>query len=83
MNAKLTISLDKEIIRDAKAYAKLHGVSLSKMIESYFASIVSVESDDARTGITPLVKSLGNLVDLPDDYDYKRSRAEYLSEKYQ
>ena len=32
MNTKLTLNLDKEIICEAKTYAKSHNVSLSKLI---------------------------------------------------
>ena len=39
MNTKLTLNLDKEIIHEAKAYAKNHSVSLSKLIENYLNSL--------------------------------------------
>ena len=39
MNTKLTLNLDKEIINEAKIYAKSHSVSLSKLIENYLNSL--------------------------------------------
>ncbi|MEM6806223.1 MAG: DUF6364 family protein [Bacteroidota bacterium] len=35
MNTKLTLSLNKEVIEQAKKYAKTHNVSLSSLIENY------------------------------------------------
>ena len=53
MNTKLTLSLDKEIIEQAKIYAKGTGRSLSEMVESYFKSLSnpkrkSEDEDDAQ-----------------------------------
>ncbi len=36
METKLTLSLDKEIIEQAKKYAKQQKTSLSNMVENYF-----------------------------------------------
>ncbi|MEM6737672.1 MAG: DUF6364 family protein [Bacteroidota bacterium] len=44
MNTKLILTLEKEIIEIAKAYAKSHTRSLSKLIEDYLRSII--EHDD-------------------------------------
>ncbi|MDR2979889.1 MAG: DUF6364 family protein [Bacteroidales bacterium] len=37
MNTKLTLSLDADIIEDAKSYAKKNSISLSKLIENYLS----------------------------------------------
>lgn len=81
MDKKLTLSLNHKIIEQAKAYAKRNGTSLSKMIESYFQSITDQEPDDGEVQITPLVESLCGVGVLPDDFDYKKSRIEYLESK--
>jgi len=39
MDKKLTLSLDKAIIEDAKNYAKSNNISLSKLIESYLTTL--------------------------------------------
>ena len=36
MKNKLTVTVEKELIPKAKAYAKLHGISLSEIIEDTF-----------------------------------------------
>ncbi len=82
MDKKLTLSLNQQIIERAKQYAKSNNTSLSKMIEAYFESLTNKEDkDDIKT--TPLVKSLSGIIELPDDFDYKESRANYLLKKHQ
>ena len=84
MDKKLTLSLDHNIIEEAKIYAKRNGTSLSKMIESYFQSIVSDhQTEGADIAITPLVESLCGVGQLPEGFDYKKSRAQYLENKTQ
>ncbi len=46
MDTKLTLSLDKSVIEQAKNYAKSNKVSLSKLIESYLASLTSKRNND-------------------------------------
>lgn len=41
MNTKLTLSLDKNVIEDAKRYADDSKTSLSDIVENYFKAIVS------------------------------------------
>lgn len=81
MDTKLTIKLDKDVISRAKRYAQKRKTSLSKMIESYLDSVTKPEPDD-DIEITPLVKSLSGVISLPEDYDYKKDRTEYLIRKY-
>jgi hypothetical protein len=80
MDTKLTIKLDADVITRAKSYAKHRKTSLSKMIESYLDSVT--KPDSRKIEITPLVKSLGGVITLPDDYDYKKDYTDYLTRKY-
>ena len=80
MDTKLTIKLDNDVITRAKRYAQHRRTSLSKMIESFLDSVTKNDPDDI--GITPLVKSLSGVIELPEDFDYKRERADYLNKKY-
>ncbi len=70
MDIKLTLSLDKAVIRQAKAYAKSHKISLSKLIESYLSSLVS-NRKTTDFEITPLVKSLSGVIKMEEDFNYK------------
>ena len=80
MDAKLTIRLNENVIHRAKNYARNYNTSLSKMIESYLNAITKQESKDIE--ITPFVKSLSGIIQLPDNYDYKQEYSEYLINKY-
>ena len=80
MNTKLTLKLDSTVIARAKRYAKKRNTSLSKMIEFYLNSITKEGASDIE--ITPLVKGLSGVIDLPADYDYEQGYSDYLDQKY-
>jgi len=80
MNTKLTLNLNKVVIEQAKTYAKLNKVSLSKLIESYLSTLTSKYKSDIE--ITPLVKSLSGVISLESDTDVKNDYADFLIEKY-
>lgn len=80
MNSKLTLNLDKSVIKRAKGYAKNSGTSLSKLIENYLNALTS--EDDNEKSVTPLVQSLTGII--PEQTD-KKSKADYydhLTKKY-
>lgn len=78
MNTKLTLNLDKEIIQDAKTYAKSHSVSLSKLIENYLNSLTRVSKK--KSTVSPLVESLTGII--PGDYDERNDYRNYIDQKY-
>jgi hypothetical protein len=78
MNTKLTLNLDKEIIEGAKAYAKSHRVSLSKLIENYLNSLTRETKKNST--VSPLVESLTGII--PGDYDEKKDYRNYIDNKY-
>jgi hypothetical protein len=76
MDDKITLNLNKAIVEKATKYAKAQNTSLSKMIESYLASVI--ENEEKENQNTPLVQSLLGVINLEQDYDYKKSYANYL-----
>jgi len=80
MDTKLTIKIDSDVISRAKRYAQLRRTSLSKMVESFLDSVTKNEPDDIE--ITPLVKSLSGVIKLPESFDYKKERTDFLNKKY-
>ena len=80
MDKKLTLSLNQGVIDDAKVYAKSNNISLSKLIESYLTSLT--KNTATAPQITPLVKSLSGVIDIPADFDAKKAYGEVLTEKY-
>lgn len=79
MDTKLTLKLDQNIIEKAKDYAKSHKTSVSRLIENFLQKITS---EDEKDEITPLVKSLSGIIDLPADYDHKKDYSAHLANKY-
>jgi hypothetical protein len=79
LNAKLTLSLDREIIEQAKEFSRSHHKSLSKLIEGYLRQVT--RSDDAVKQVTPLVAKLSGVIDARKMGDHKSDYADYLSDK--
>jgi len=79
MDTKLTLSLDKLVIEQAKNYAKSNKVSLSRLIEAYLASLTT--KYQTETKISPLVKSLSGVISLESE-NLKADYTDYLIEKY-
>jgi hypothetical protein len=80
MDTKLTIRLNENVIERAKIFAQSNNISLSKLIESYLDLLTGKRSE--TTGITPLVKSLTGVIELPENYDYRKEYTDYLNKKY-
>ena len=80
MNAKLTLSLDRDIIEQAKEFSRCHHKSLSKLIEGYLRQVVNRE--EAAKQATPLVARLSGVIDAVKLGDHKSGYADYLAEKY-
>jgi hypothetical protein len=81
MNTKLTLTIEREVIGKAKAYAKQKGRSLSDIVENYLKAITREEGIE-EVEITPLVKSLRGSFKAPTDIDYKKELGKGLSDKY-
>jgi len=79
MDTKLTLKLDNSIIEQAKIYAKKKNTSLSKLIESYLGLLVDPKDTQE---VTPLVKSLSGVVDLPKNFDCQKDYKKHLLNKY-
>ena len=78
MNTKLTLNLDKDVIDEAKTYAKSHRVSLSKLVENYLNSLTM--DSKKKSSVSPLVESLTGII--PTDYDEKKDYRNYIDKKY-
>jgi hypothetical protein len=81
MDAKLTLSINKDVVRKAKVYAKSKRRSLSDLAENYLMLLTKNSSTD-ESEFSPRVKSLLGSISLPKDFDYKKEIAESLSKKY-
>ncbi len=80
MDKKLTLNLDQQVIEKAKRFAKANNISLSKLIENYLQFLVQPRKEDEE--ITPLVKSLSGVIELPEDFDLRDKYSDFLVKKY-
>jgi hypothetical protein len=80
MDTKLTLKLDEDVIEKAKEYAKSKKTSLSDLIENYLQKLTTEKK--GKKHITPLVKSLSGVIELPKDYNDKKDYTDYLTNKY-
>jgi hypothetical protein len=80
MTTKLTLTIDDAVISVAKKYAKSKGKSLSDIVENYLTTLTTKETKQET--ISPRILKLMGTIDLPEDFDYKKSITEGLSKKY-
>lgn len=81
MDTKLTLTLEKDVIAEAKEYAKKKGISLSEMVENYFVMLTRA-SKSGEIELTSTVKSLKGSFNAPDDFDYKSILREQIAKKH-
>ena len=78
--AKLTLSVDEQVVAQAKAFASQHDTSVSKLVENYLASVAT--RDSAGGELPPVLKSLRGSLRPHPDADVRREYREYLLKKY-
>ncbi len=81
MNKKLTLTIDDDVIKQAKKYSKKEGKSLSEMVEN-FLKAASEEKTAKSHQSTPLTRSLRGSFKAPAGFDYKKMLTEELEKKY-
>ncbi len=81
MNTKLTLTIDRSVIQDAKKYAQKNRRSLSDLVENYFKILVNEEPTDQEE-LTPLVRSMKGAFKISRGIDYKKELTSSLSKKY-
>jgi hypothetical protein len=81
MTKKLTLTVEQQIIEQAKSYANKKGRSLSDLIESYLRALVRKEEKEQE--LSPEIKKLMGSVKLPKEFNYKKELTKSLTEKYQ
>jgi hypothetical protein len=82
MNTKLTLTIEKDVIEQAKNYAKENNRSLSDLIENYLKTIIEKERKEAGKKLNPIVESLKGSFKMPEKMDYKKELKNRLEEKY-
>ena len=81
MNTKLTLSINNEIIEQAKVYAKSKDISLSKLIEDFLTLKLQSEQqkiDELGIELEPWLKNISGMVKSDNDHmSYKELRDLY------
>ncbi|TXB57036.1 DUF6364 family protein, partial [Phaeodactylibacter luteus] len=82
MNTKLTLTIEEEVIKTAKEYAKEKGQSISDLVENYFKLITRDRREILPEQLSPRIQRLRGIMTIDDDFDYKEVLTEELSKKY-
>ena len=83
MNTKLTLTIDESVVKQAKAYAKKQGRSLSVIVENYLKDVTKTEEiTDKDNELSPILKRLIGSVNLPNDFDYKTAIYDAINDKH-
>jgi hypothetical protein len=76
MTTKLTLSIEADIVRRAKRYARAHRTSLSRMVEHFLAVVSETPDEPAHS---PGLRRLRGVIKAGDREDYRRHlRGKYL-----
>ena len=81
MTTKLTLTLDRSVIRNTKRYARKNRMSLSKMVEFYFKSITT-DFGPAIDKIPPITSELTGIAELHTDKSNKELLVEALTRRH-
>ncbi len=79
---KLTLSADRELIRQAKELAEEQGTSLSSMFSRFLQAILRERKSKGREPLGPITRKATGLGKLPAGKDYREALTEALMEKY-
>ena len=82
MATKLTLSIDENIVAEAKEYAKESGKSLSKIIEGYLKGLKNKKKTSRQDELPPVLKRLHGCIKTDDTRDYKEIYREAIMDKY-
>ena len=66
------MTLEKDIIDEAKKYADNRGMSLSEIVSNYFKHLTKDEPREKLTELTPRVSRLKGIIEVDRDFDYKK-----------
>ncbi len=85
-DTKLTLSIKKRVVNNAKIYAKKQGRSLSDIVENYLMAISGNEilnEEEIINQVSPRIRALAGIAKkVPADIDEKELITEYLTNKY-
>ena len=78
-STKLTLTINRDVIEQAKAYASRNRRSISSLVESYLAFLAAGQRQPVPIG--PITSSLKGIVHVEQDVDYRDLIADAVIEK--
>lgn len=81
-NTKLTLTLKKEVIDQAKKYASERERSLSDLVENYFKFLTATKTEEKAEELSPKVKRLRGIIKVNPDFNYKSVLDEMRNKKH-
>ena len=85
MTTKLTLSINKEVIKNAKLFSKKNGVSISRMVENFLKQSVNTHPEKTvanKDDLPPFLKKMHGAVKTNDKREYREVYRDYIREKY-
>ncbi|MBI5555841.1 MAG: antitoxin [Elusimicrobia bacterium] len=80
MTIKLTLAMDDAIVKKAKKYARQRNLSLSKLVEYFFAA-VALTTEERNMPLYPITQELAGMITAKNIKE-KDILADALIEKY-
>ena len=81
MNAKLTLTLDKELLDSVKEYAKSSNLNLSKIVGRYLRTLLEEKQNQEKD--FPASIDVAGMMPTGQDYDLIGDYTNYLIDRYQ
>lgn len=82
MNTKLTLSLDKSVIEEAKKFASEKGSSLSELVENYFKLLIEKDESTKIPVVSKRVNRLRGILKTENNFDYKEILEQEIIKKH-
>ncbi len=79
MTTKLTLTVEKDVIERAKAYAQSTGRSLSEIVTAYLDGITKAKDKEE---MSPKLARLVGAITLPDGFDEEQTLSDNLRQKH-
>lgn len=81
MNTKLTLRINDNIIKEAKKYADTRKISLSKLVELYFSSLIDSATENIKE-LQPMTSAIYGMVNNVKVTNDRKVLEDALIKKY-
>lgn len=87
MDTKLTLKLNKEVIKDLKHYAKAQGTRVSRLLENYAKKLTGKQENMVEEPVAPWLKEILEItskypIDNSTDAELQADYNNYRDKKY-